>query len=49
MIGPYLEKLYGRNGIAMIVDEGGGYAEQFGVGESWSTRLGARDEELGSF
>ena len=35
MIGPYLEKTYGRNGIAMIVDEGGGYAEQFGVGESF--------------
>lgn len=30
-IGPFLEKTYGKDGIAMIVDEGGGYADQFGV------------------
>jgi Gly-Xaa carboxypeptidase len=30
-LGPYLEETYGTDGIAMIVDEGGGITEQYGA------------------
>ncbi|KDR80513.1 hypothetical protein GALMADRAFT_60610 [Galerina marginata CBS 339.88] len=29
-LGPFLEKVYGENGFAMIVDEGSGFIEQYG-------------------
>ena len=29
-LGPHLEKIYGENGIAMIVDEGSGFGEWYG-------------------
>jgi Gly-Xaa carboxypeptidase len=29
-LGPFLEKVYGGNGFAMVVDEGSGFAEQYG-------------------